>query len=82
MGQAIRISSREQGSNSRGPMVAGQARSIHVRWPLPGSAGRMVCGAQSRHCQWTPLGSGARRADAIVAIDGRISAHIAASQCQ
>ena len=33
VGQAIRISSREQGSKSRGSMVAGQARSIHVRWP-------------------------------------------------
>jgi hypothetical protein len=34
VGQAIRISNREQGSKSRGPMVAGQARSIHARWPL------------------------------------------------
>jgi hypothetical protein len=32
VGQAIRISSREQGSKSRGPMVAGRARSMHVRW--------------------------------------------------
>ena len=37
----------------------------------------MVCGAQRRLCQWTPLGSGSARADAIVAIDDRISARIA-----